>query len=222
MIMGKNSIENHAQMYQYLQSVSVRETDTMRKLRQETVNLPDHMMQISPDQGQFMAMIVKLIDARRIVEIGTFTGYSALCMAMALPTDGQLVACDISDEWTGIGKRYWHEAGVASKIDLRIAPALETLEALLADGLAGKFDLAFIDADKPAYQDYYERCVELIRPNGLIMIDNVFWEGKVVDPNDQDKDTVAIRNLNASIARDNRVEVSMIAVGDGLSLVRKK
>jgi len=179
-------------------------------------------MQISPDQGQFMAMLVRLIRAKNIVEVGTFTGYSALCMALALPQNGRLVACDISEEWTGLGKPYWESAGVSHKIDLRIAPALDTLDQLIADGHQDSFDLAFIDADKTNYDHYYEKCLLLIRPNGLILVDNVFWGGAVVDENNQTEDTLSIRALNARISGDNRVDMSMIAVGDGIIMARKK
>ena len=179
-------------------------------------------MQISPDLGRFIALMVRLLQARNIVEVGTFTGYSALCMALALPDDGRLLACDVSDEWTRIGRPYWKSAGVDHKIDLRLAPAMETLSALLEDGCAETFDLAFIDADKGGYDDYYELCLKLLRKNGLILIDNVLWGGSVIDPDNQEADTVAIRNLNSKIVGDNRVDATMISVGDGLFLVRKK
>jgi caffeoyl-CoA O-methyltransferase len=179
-------------------------------------------MQISPDQGQFMALLVKLLDARIIVEVGTYTGYSALAMAGALPGDGRLIACDISREWTNIGLPFWEQAGVRDKIDLRIAPALDTLDQLLEQGLAGKVDLVFIDADKTSYVNYYDRAYRLLRPNGLILIDNVFWSGAVADPDITDEDTIAIRRLNDLVSRDDRVDISMISVGDGLFLARKK
>ncbi len=220
--MSKNSAELHAQTYDYLLSMAGRETPEMVGLRKATSTQKWAMMQISPDQGRFMALMVKLLQARNIVEVGTFTGYSALCMALALPDDGRVVACDISDEWTRIGQPYWQSAGVDHKIDLRLAPAIETLSALLQDGCAETFDMAFIDADKGGYDDYYELCLKLLRKNGLILIDNVLWGGSVVDADNQEEDTVAIRNLNSKIVRDDRVDATMISVGDGLFLVRKK
>ena len=179
-------------------------------------------MQIGPDQGQFMALLVELMGARNTLEVGTFTGYSALAMALALPNDGRLVACDVSEEWTAIGRPYWEEAGVADKIDLRLAPALETLDALLAEGLAGTFDFAFIDADKEGYEAYFERALELIRPGGLIALDNTLWEGKVLDPQVTDVNTEAIRRINTKLARDERVTLSLLPIGDGLTLARKR
>lgn len=179
-------------------------------------------MQISPEQGQFMAFLARLTGARRVVEVGTFTGYSALTVALALPADGRLVACDVSAEWTAIGRRYWEEAGVADKIDMRLAPALETLDALLTDGHADTFDMAFIDADKENYGAYYERCLRLIRPGGLIMVDNVLWGGSVADPDRDDGDTNAIRALNRALRDDDRVDFSLVPIGDGLSLARKR
>jgi caffeoyl-CoA O-methyltransferase len=220
--MSKNSAELHAQTYDYLLSMAGQETPEMVGLREATSTQKLAMMQISPDQGRFMALMVGLLQARNIVEVGTFTGYSALCMALALPDDGRLIACDISDEWTQIGQPYWKSAGVDHKIDLRLAPAIETLSALLQDGYAETFDMAFIDADKGGYDDYYELCLRLLRENGLILIDNVLWGGSVADPDNQEEDTVAIRTLNSKVVSDNRVDAAMISVGDGLFLVRKK
>jgi len=194
----------------------------MRRLREETASMEQANMQIGPEQGQFMALLVELIGARSVLEVGTFTGYSALAMAAALPENGALVACDVSEEWTAIGRRYWEEAGVAHKIELRLAPALETLDALLAEGRAGTFDFAFIDADKEGYDAYYERALELVRLGGLIALDNTLWEGKVVDPAATDVDTEAIRAINAKLALDERVTLSLIPVGDGLTLARKR
>ena len=194
----------------------------MRRLREETASMEQANMQISPEQGQFMALLVELIGARSVLEIGTFTGYSALAMAVALPENGVLVACDVSEEWTAIGRRYWEEAGVGHKIELRLAPALETLDALLAEGRAGTFDFAFIDADKEGYDAYYERALELVRLGGLIALDNTLWEGKVADPAATDVDTEAIRAINAKLALDERVTLSLIPVGDGLTLARKR
>jgi predicted O-methyltransferase YrrM len=206
----------------YIATTTVRETAVQKKLRDETSRLPQAGMQIGADQGVLFAILVHAIGARKALEIGTFTGYSALAVAMALPKDGKLVACDVSEEWTAVGRRHWAEAGVAEKIDLKIAPALDTLAALVADGQAGTFDFAFIDADKPAYDGYYERCLELLRPNGLIAIDNVLWSGKVADPAIDDESTVALRKLNAKVADDPRVEACLLTVGDGVLLVRKK
>jgi len=178
-------------------------------------------MQITPEQGQFMQLLLRTLGARRTIEIGVFTGYSALCTALALPADGQVIACDVSEEWTAIGRRYWLEAGVADKIDLRLSPAVETLDALLADGQAGQFDFAFIDADKDNYDAYYERCLQLVRPGGIIAVDNVLWHGDVIDPSKQDPDTVAIRALNRKLHLDPRIELSMLPMGDGLTVARR-
>ena len=206
----------------YIATTTVRETAVQKKLRDETSRLPQAGMQIGADQGAFFALLVHAIGARKALEIGTFTGYSALAVAMALPADGKLVACDVSEEWTAVGRRHWAEAGVAHKIDLRIAPALDTLAGLVAAGQAGTFDFAFIDADKPGYDGYYERCLELVRPNGLIAIDNVLWSGKVADPAVDDESTVALRKLNAKVADDPRVEACLLTVGDGVLLVRRR
>ena len=194
----------------------------MRRLREETASLEEANMQIGPEQGQFMTLLVELMGAQNALEVGTFTGYSALALALGLPDDGCLVACDVSEEWTAIGRRYWEEAGVAHKIDLRLAPALETLDGLLAEGRAGTFDFAFIDADKEGYDAYYERAVKLIRTGGLIVLDNTLWEGKVADPAVTDRDTEAIRILNRKLVGDERVTLSLLPVGDGLTLARKR
>lgn len=209
-------------LYGYLLDVSSREPDVLRRLREETADLPRANMQIGPEQGQFLALLVELTGARNALEIGTFTGYSALWMALALPEGGRLVACDVSEEWTSVGRRYWEEAGVAHKIDLRLAPAVETLDGLLEGGREGDFDFAFIDADKGGYEAYYERALRLLRPGGLMALDNTLWEGKVVDPENRDPDTEAIRALNASLTRDERVTLSLLPVGDGLTLARKR
>ena len=210
------------ELYAYLLDVSLREPPVMTRLREETASLEKAHMQIGPEQGQFMALLVELIGAQNALEVGTFTGYSALAVAMALPEGGRLVACDISEEWTAIGRRYWEEAGVAHKINLRLAPALETLDALLTEGRAGTFDFAFIDADKEGYDAYFERALELIRSGGLITLDNTLWEGKVVDPTVTDVDTEAIRAINTKLAGDERVTLSLLPVGDGLTLARKR
>ena len=191
-------------------------------LREETAAMPGGMMQISPDQGQFMALLVRLTGATRILEIGSFTGYSALVMAQALPESGSITACDISEEYTATARRYWQEAEVAGKIDLRLGPAGDTLSALLGDGAAGSYDLAFIDADKVNYGSYYESCLELLRPGGVILIDNVLWNGRPARAGEVDEDTVAIRELNAALHRDERVDVSLLSIGDGLTLARKR
>jgi caffeoyl-CoA O-methyltransferase len=209
-------------LYTYLLDVSLREHDVLRRLREETAGLERSNMQIGPEQGQLMALLVELLGARKALEIGTFTGYSALAVALALPDDGCLVACDVSEEWTAVGRRHWAAAGVAHKIDLRLAPALETLDGLLANGEAGTFDFAFIDADKVGYDAYYERTLELMRPGGLIALDNTLWEGKVVDPDVTDPDAKAIRALNTKLAADGRVTLSLLPVGDGLTLARKR
>jgi predicted O-methyltransferase YrrM len=209
-------------LYKYLLDVSLREPDVMRRLRDETQKMPRAQMQISPEQGQFMALLVELMGARRCLEIGTFTGYSALAVARALPADGTLVACDISAEYTDHAKPYWKEAGVADKIDLRIGPAVETLDALLADGQASSFDFAFIDADKSNYMNYFQRALDLVRAGGLIAVDNVLWSGAVADPARNDDDTEAIREFNRALAKDSRITISLLPVGDGLTLARKR
>lgn len=213
-------LENH--LYEYLLSVSIREPEVLTKLRQETANHPRNIMQISPDQGQFMALLVQLMGAKKALEIGVFTGYSSLVVALALPPEGKMVACDVSEEYTSIASRYWEQAGVRDKIDLRIAPAIETLDKLIIEGEADTFDFAFIDANKSSYDDYYERALKLVRPGGLIAIDNVLWFGQVADSNIQDNRTKKIRALNEKIHQDDRVTISMVPIADGLTLARKK
>ena len=220
--MSNRTIDLTDTLYEYLLSVSLRETDLQRRLREETAGLPMARMQISPEQGQFMAMVARLMGARRVLEVGVFTGYSSLAVALALPEDGRIVACDVSEEWTAVARRYWAEAGVESRIDLRLAPAVETLDALLAGGAAGTFDLAFIDADKTSYIDYYEHALELLRPGGLVMTDNTLWSGRVADPEVADVDTVALRHYNEHLHRDPRVDLSLVPIGDGLTLARKR
>lgn len=206
----------------YLQRVSLRETDVMRRLRAETAKMEWAMMQISPEQGQLMALLAELLGVRKALEIGTFTGYSALAVARALPADGRLVACDMSKEWTDVARRYWQEAGVEGRIELRLGAALETLDGLIAEGQAGTFDMAFIDADKSNYDAYYERALALLRTGGLVLIDNVLWDGNVIDPDKNDADTQAIRALNDKIHADRRVTATMVPIGDGLTLARKR
>lgn len=209
-------------VYAYLLENSLREPDVLAALRRETAEHPAARMQISPEQGQFMGLLVELMGVRRAVEVGVFTGYSSLSVALAMPDDGKLLACDVNAEFTTIAKKYWERAGVSHKVELVLAPAAETLAARVAAGEAGSYDLAFIDADKGGYQTYYERCLELLRPGGLILVDNVLWSGNVADPSDQDEDTQAIRKLNAHIHADQRVSVSMLPLGDGLYLARKR
>lgn len=206
----------------YMARETLREPALLAELRAETARMPMSNMQIGPEQGQFMGLLVELIGARRALEIGTFTGYSALCVALALPADGRVTACDISEEYTSVARRYWAKAGVADKIDLRLAPAVETLDALLAEGRAGTYDFAFIDADKTGYDAYYERSLTLLRTGGLIVVDNVLWGGEVADPAKDDADTTAIRAINRKVRDDRRVSMSLIPVGDGLLLARKR
>lgn len=220
--MSNRSIALDDRLYAYLLAHSLREDDVLRRLREQTLEHEWARMQISPEQGQFMALLVELMDARQIIEIGTFTGYSALCLAGAMAPDGHLICCDLSEEWTAIGRPYWQEAGVAERIELRIAPAIGTLDALLASGQAGQFDMAFIDADKTNYENYYERCLQLVRPGGLLMFDNTLWGGSVADEADQDEDTCAIRALNDRLHQDPAVSLSLLPLGDGLSLARKR
>ncbi|MGD2045845.1 MAG: class I SAM-dependent methyltransferase [Gemmatimonadota bacterium] len=210
------------ELQRYLLDVSLRDRDVLRRLRHETAHLERSNMQIGADQGQLMGLLLELIEARRVLEVGTFTGYSALAMALALPEDGSIVACDVSEEWTSIGRRYWEEAGVADKIDLRLAPAAETLQSLLDEGAEGTFDFAFIDADKSGYDTYYELALRLLRPGGLVAVDNTLWEGKVADPAETDEDTEAIRAFNLKVHDDERVSLSLVPIGDGLTLLRKR
>jgi predicted O-methyltransferase YrrM len=205
----------------YLRSVGVREPEVLQQLRAHNTEYPQGHMQICPEQGQFMAMLVKLVAAKYILEVGVFTGYSSLVMALALPEDGRMVACDVSAEATDVARKYWQQAGVAHKIDLRIAPAVDTLQGLLAAGSGGKFDLAFIDADKASYPEYYELCLKLVRSGGVILIDNVLWYGQVADPDITDKRTSILRDLNIKIHQDQRVELVILPIGDGMTVVRK-
>ena len=219
--MARRSLGLDDDLYEYLLTQGTRETPVQQRLREETrAKVRGAGMQIGPDQAQAMGLLVRLIGARRALEIGTFTGYSALAVALALPVDGRLVCCDVSAEWTAIARRYWREAGVEDKIELRLAPALDTLAALRRDGQDGAYDFAFIDADKDSYDAYYEHCLNLVRRGGLIAIDNVLWNGRVIDPNDRSADTRALRALNAKLKTDERIDLAMLAIGDGLTLAR--
>jgi len=220
--MSSRTIPMTDRLYDYLLKVSLRESPLLAALRAETAKMPMAMMQISPEQGQFMALLAELIGARKAIEVGTFTGYSALCVAAALPPDGKLIACDISEEFTSVARRYWAKSGIGDRIELRLAPALDTLKSLLADGGAGSFDFAFIDADKTQYDAYYEAILKLLRPGGLVTIDNVLWSGAVADGRKRDADTVALRALNEKLKTDKRISLSMLPVGDGLTLARKR
>ncbi len=221
--MSSRTIEVTEPIHEYLLSVSLREPTVLTKLREETAPLEAAGMQISPEQGQFMRLLVKLIGAKRTLEVGVFTGYSSLSVALVLPDDGQIIACDVSEEWTSIARRYWQAAGIAHKIDLRLAPATETLAALVADETNhGTFDFAFIDADKANYAVYYEHALKLLRRGGLIAVDNVLWGGSLIDESQQDTDTNAIRALNQLIHKDDRVDISLVPIGDGLTLARKR
>ncbi|MBI2383086.1 MAG: class I SAM-dependent methyltransferase [Gammaproteobacteria bacterium] len=207
---------------QYYAQVAVREPPLLAELRAETARLPMARMQIAPEQGQLMAMLVRLMGARRCVEVGVFTGYSSLAVALALPADGYLLACDVAEDWTAVARRYWARAGVAHRIELRLAPALDTLDAELRAGRAGGYDFAFIDADKGNYEGYYERCLQLLRAGGLIAVDNTLWSGRVADPAAGDEDTAAIRQFNERVAADPRVDLCLVPIADGLTLLRKR
>lgn len=220
--MANTSLGLDPQLYQYLIGHSVHETDLQRQLRAETAQHPMGQMQIAPEQGQFMAWLIRLMGARKALEVGVFTGYSALTVALALPPDGQLIACDVSEEFTAIARRYWQQAGVAAKIDLRLAPAAETLQHLIDTGEGESFDFAFIDADKSSYTTYYEQALQLIRPGGVIAIDNVLWSGRVAEPEQQDNRTIQIRAFNQHVFQDQRVHLSLVPIADGLTLVLKK
>jgi caffeoyl-CoA O-methyltransferase len=216
--MSARTIQLTPELHEYLLKVSLREPEILRRLRKKTAEGPGSAMQISPEQGQFMQLLAELSGARSYLEVGTFTGYSALAMALAMPDDAELVCCDVSEDYTAMARRFWAEAGVAERIDLRLAPAIDTLEALQREGRT--FDLMFVDADKEGYADYLEAGLMLVRPGGLIMLDNVLWGGSVVDSSKQDADTKAIRALNTALAADERVSLSMVPIGDGLTLCR--
>ncbi|MBS0358294.1 MAG: class I SAM-dependent methyltransferase [Proteobacteria bacterium] len=220
--MSNQTLNLTPQLYQYLLSTSLREPAVMKHLRLETAKLPSHNCQIAPEQGQFMALLIELLGARKVLELGTYTGYSALAMALALPPQGKLITCDINDEWTAMAQQFWREAGVAHKIELRLGPALETLEKLLKAGEADTFDFAFIDADKANYSAYYEKIFQLVRRGGLIAVDNVLWDGAVADPAISDTQTKAIRALNEKLKNDERISFSLVPIADGLALARKR
>ncbi|MDR3477083.1 MAG: class I SAM-dependent methyltransferase [Gammaproteobacteria bacterium] len=220
--MSDTTINLTPQLYEYLQNVSLREPEVLKQLRQQTQKMSTGHMQISPEQGQLMRLLVELIGAKKTLDIGVFTGYSALSVALALPTEGKVIGCDINGEWTKIARRFWDEAGMSHKIDLRLAPAMTTLQSLIDDGETNTFDFAFIDADKANYINYYEQCLVLVRPGGLIAIDNVLWGGDVADPAITDANTNVIRELNDKVFRDERVAISLLPIGDGLTLARKR
>ena len=219
--MSKRSLTMTDDLYAYMLENSLREPPILAELRAETAGMPRSGMQIAPEQGQFMALLVELTDAARYLEVGTFTGYSALAVALALPDHGEVVTCDVDPETTAVAQRYWARAGMAKKIDLRLGPAVDPLAALLGAG-AGRVDFAFIDADKENYVAYYERAVELVRPGGLIALDNVLWSGRVADPANNDTDTEALRAVNRRVHADDRVSVAMLPLADGLTLARKR
>jgi len=220
--MSNRTLTLDDRLYDYLLSHSLREHPLLAELRNETAKLPEHGMQISPEQGQFMQLLIKLMGARRALEIGTFTGYSSLAVALALPADGEIVCCDVSEDFTRLARRYWEKAGVAGKVTLKIAPALQTLDGLLAAGQAGRFDFCFIDADKENYLGYYERALKLLRQGGLIAVDNVLWGGDVADPEAKGHSLRGIRAINDALHGDERIDLAMLPIGDGLTLARKR
>ncbi|MEG4532665.1 class I SAM-dependent methyltransferase [Microcoleus sp. D2_18a_D3] len=220
--MANSTLGLEHQLYDYLLSISLREPDILASLREETAKHPMAQMQIAPEQGQFMELMVQLMGATKTLEIGVFTGYSSLCVALALPSNGQIIACDVSEEYTAIARRYWEAAGVANKISLQLGPAINTLDKLIAEGQAGTFDFAFIDADKENYEAYFERSLQLVRNGGLIVIDNVLWSGRVADPQVQDESTTAIRSFNDKLRNDPRVTLSVVPIADGLTLALKR
>ena len=206
----------------YVVRVGTREPDVLARLREETAAIPQHGMQVAPEQGAFLALLVELTGARRCIEVGTFTGYSSLAVALALPADGRLVCCDVSEEWTGLARRYWDEAGVAGKVDLRLAPAADTLDQLLEAGESDAYDFAFVDADKTGYDGYYERLLRLVRPGGLIAFDNTLWHGRVLEENPEDEDTRALQALNEKLAGDERISLCLVPFADGVTLARRR
>jgi caffeoyl-CoA O-methyltransferase len=220
--MANKTIGLSDELAEYVVKVGTREPDVLARLREETAAIPQHGMQIAPEEGAFLAILVELTGARRCIEVGTFTGYSSTAVALALPEDGQLVCCDVSEEWTSLARKYWDEAGVAGKIDLRVAPAAETLDQLLAGGGEGAYDFAFVDADKAGYDGYYERLLRLVRPGGLIAFDNTLWGGEVLEQDAEDEDTRALQALNMKLAGDERITVCLLPVADGVTLARRR
>ena len=220
--MSRTQIEVNDELSAYVKRITLRDAELLRRLREETASMENGGMQISPEQGQFMQLLIELMGAKKTLEVGVFTGYSSLSVALALPPDGTITACDVSEEWTSTARRYWKEAGVDYKIDLRIGPAATTLDKLLEDGQAGTYDFAFIDADKENYDVYYERSLQLVRTGGLIALDNMLWHGKVIDPSVNDAETQAIRSLNLKVHADRRVTMSLLPLGDGVLLARKR
>jgi predicted O-methyltransferase YrrM len=219
--MTDRNVKLDARLYAYLQEHSLRELPVQKELREATAGMKHAGMQISPEQGQFMQLLARTVNARKAIEVGVFTGYSSLAVALALPEDGRLVACDVSEEWTAMARKFWEKAGVARRIELRLQPALSTLDLLISAGESGTFDFAFIDADKSRYMAYYERCLTLLRKGGLIVVDNTLWSGAVADASKDDEDTRAIRAFNDAVHRDTRVAVSMLPIGDGVTLALK-
>ena len=220
--MSTRTIDIDDRLYDYMLGVSLREPDVLRRLRDETSKHAYGGMQISPEQGQLMAFLVEALGVRRALEVGVFTGYSSTRVALALPPDGQLVALDVSDEYTSVARRYWREAGVEGKVDLRLGDARQTLAALLQEGSAGTFDFAFVDADKESYLEYYELCLKLVRPGGVMVFDNVLWSGRVADPSDRSSSTLGLRALNERLKNDERVSIAIVPIGDGIALVRRR
>jgi predicted O-methyltransferase YrrM len=217
-LMANKTIPMTEELFGYVLNNWVHEPVILKRLREETATMPNAGMQISPDQGQLMAVITKLLNVKSYLEVGVFTGYSSLSVALALPSDGHVVACDVSEEFTSMARRYWTEAGVAGKIDLRIAPAIQTLGNLIREGRG--FDMAFIDADKPGYSGYYEQCLQLVKPGGLILVDNVLWSGRVADPEQRDESTILIREFNRKLHEDDRIDLALIPIADGLTVAR--
>lgn len=220
--MSARTIQMDDRLYSYVLNTMFRDDPVARRLRDRTADMPNAGMQISPEQGAVLDMLVKLTGARQVLEVGTFTGYSSLCIARALPEDGHLICCDVSEEYTRMARETWAEAGISNRITLKIGPAVDTLAALEKDGRAGQFDMAFIDADKPNYDAYYEACLRLLRQGGLIAIDNVLWGGSVANPDKDDLNVNAIRALNEKVYKDERVDAALLPVGDGLTLARKR
>jgi predicted O-methyltransferase YrrM len=220
--MANKTIGISDELAKYVVQVGAREPDVLARLRVETAAMPNHGMQIAPEQGAFLALLVQLVGARRCLEVGTFTGYSSTAVALALQEGGRLLCCDVSEEWTSVARRYWDEAGVADKVELRVAPAAETLDQLLAHGEESTYDFAFVDADKAGYDGYYERLLRLVRPGGLIALDNTLWGGRVLEAEAEDEDTRAIQALNAKLAGDERVSLSLVPMADGVTLALRR